>query len=223
MKTYRFITMLTVLILLCSCSSDNNNLVTDDTEVKTSLDINTKNGSKSLSNLFETGPTVRCTGECTSDTNSKFGCVVNFSFDTPHLVRCACEGCAMTITTDLSNGLVEYSEIAETGFLIDLGNYIHDEYNVTDVYAESIRLFQAGDSYVVSIEFYDLEDKLQSVSLQMNLDFGNKFIIDCRGDCNEPSEMCSEYFNMNTGEASCTCAGSCNMTVTQVPDTGLTR
>jgi len=211
MKTLKFLAASLLIMTFAACEKS----ATLDSD----LDKQNTNPTENIQYAqTSAGVKVECTGsECTDGTE---GCWMSHHLPT-NTVNC-CEGCSMVITMGvasvLDEDLLDHIEHVQGNF----EDYVESNYPNADVGVNTIEVTNFEDEFVlIKYEYTNItEGFVSSVAYRVNFDQGavaNKFEIDCSGGCNSEGASCSESYNLNTGDVSCTCEGSCNMTVTQLP------
>lgn len=167
------------------------------------------------------GVKVECNSSCTQ---SQEECRINGTYSGgTHTLTCSCEGCTMVITNGIApmmdQELLAHVEHVEANY----HDYLNQNYGSDEITTHAVEVVNFEDEFVY-IQF-DYTNQTQgeesSVAYKVTFDqaaaVANKFEIDCSGGCTDENSTCRENFNVNTGSASCTCEGSCTMTVTQLP------
>lgn len=211
MKTIKFLAVCLMAAALSACEKQN--------PVQADPDSVSTNPSSDVQYAQASGGVkTECTGEvCTDGTQ---GCWMNWDVNT-NILTC-CEGCSMVITTgiasNLDQGLTEYIGETEPHF----AEYVQVNYGQDLISVNSIEVVNYESEFLlVKYEYTNIAQGFESsVAYRLDLDqaaaVANKFEIDCSGGCTNQEASCSESFNLNTGDVSCTCEGSCNMVVTQL-------
>lgn len=181
---------------------------------------NVSNDKEKTQKAITAGVTATCTGGGCTDGGA---CKMTLS-TSPYYIEC-CAGCSMTITAiagyAYDASLEDYLEYIPE----NLNDYFTGNYgasydvviNNTDIYKPA-----SGDVYIFVDYTENSTGDQSSVSFILEFDdqaeLSKKQQIDCSGSCNEPSESCRERYYPSTGGVECTCEGSCNMVVTELPN-----
>jgi|GEM_PF-1253110 len=213
MKTIKLIGALVLVLAMASCQK-NDSLPTSNEKSVDQMEVVQYAEATS-------GVKVECNGSCTG---SEETCRLNGTYSGGvNTIVCSCEGCTMVITMGmapvLDQDLLDNVEHVESHY----EDYIENTYQNDEVSTNTIEVVNFQDDYVLIKYEYtnETEEFDSSVAFKVAFDnqgaVANKFVIDCSGGCSGEGESCAENFNVNTGNVSCTCEGSCNMTVTQLP------
>lgn len=138
--------------------------------------------------------------------------------------ECPCEDCFMVITnsygqfTSASHTFTD-ANIEETYYDAFI-TYLTDTFQTADVAIASISLFYQDEYEFLAIEYYaPVSNQLCTVLYVDNPNIAGSppdIEIDCSGGCSSPSETCRERYILSTGDAECTCEGSCKMKVKNI-------
>jgi hypothetical protein len=225
MRTLLKLFYLFALISFFSCSDEvetvakgNSGDSTNQNElINESAPLNTHSQSEISYDFYLGGTSVLCKGECEGGEAQACGTRWDLRKQTK---TCTCESCYMDITID--NGLyaetANISSLYELNVIQEISAYILNEYFVEDdtVLVEEFKGFATSSNYILQVKFRDANGQLQSVAHSISIDNDKRFLIDCKGPCDDAEGICTEQFNLITGVATCTCEGGCNMTVTPV-------
>lgn len=214
MKNYLSqISIISILVLLFSCTDDNINENELELENK-SMSYEKFIASNEFKDNISRGVQMSCSGSC--------GCQVILNIETSQ-ARCSCGDCAMTITldpignkTNTSNTNLDYykSYILSNSFFLKTNKIgmqsISKNYNIKNISFSEIVYFESDLGQFITYVFIDGNGQKQTVSYSHDYSTDKSFEIDCKGSCD-----CREQYDLINHVASCSCS-SCTMTVTEV-------
>jgi hypothetical protein len=224
MKTKLIIIALLSAFIFTACEKEENkNLNSENHSVKKkSVDVNYNkaNGATSAYKIYCGGTCDGSGGEC-----HLVGTVGNG--DVPTIVSCSCEGCAMH-----SEGIASLPLNAQLVSNLEYVNEDFDDYSSSTYPNQSVTIssvsFYEFNINKVFVQFeYIIEDVSVEGDVSFILEYNSNYsslikktIVDCAGGCDDEGKTCRESFNTGSGEIACTCQGTCEMTITEVPTGG---
>ena len=212
--------VLSAMISITACKKEGGKLLSDAKQ-KSSAGIKQKDTkSKSIAAVIA-GIEVSCSGTCDG---SEEVCHLTRTMGEVTTVDCHCEGCTMEVSTiaDLSSDL---SLLSNLDFVWDdFNSYLDSIYPLEDIEVSSISIFELqSGSIITQIDYLNSTSTIDE-NLTYKLDFDSKqqidkkTRIDCSGGCDAAGLRCREQINVDSGDVSCTCEGSCAMTIETIPN-----
>lgn len=218
MKKVKLFLLITITLML-SCNEVTEKFINSKIEIGEGIP------TKTLANSSEeiTDYSITCSGTC--DDGNYCGLSFTNSPEGEMEILCRCEDCVMQIafdnpTTEEQKQMIFNNFSTKYLFLTELDNYMEEYYSGLIYNILSIEVSELGNSYSI-LYFIETENNEEISIMYANYfvgdsDYDNRFQIDCNGSCDDPNKTCREKFNLVTGEAECTCEGSCKMTVTDL-------
>lgn len=154
---------------------------------------------------------ITCTGTCDNGESCRIGTVGGSG-----IWKCDCEGCKLVIHIPDGTKMSEKEFMKELSnrdlFLNQLNAFVMKKFDTRDYGIERIKYTSLDkENYYISYEIITDDGQTESVIYAVKSDSSDAapvtYEIDCTGSCDDPSEICAEQFNLNTGIASCTCEG----------------
>lgn len=158
---------------------------------------------------------ITCTGTCQPNEHPdprESTCEAMLYDGNTGTIECPCTGCVMQVSNQLTR-VVPYV----TYFNEHLVSKIGTSSNVI-LYAVEIEDYTNTESVLFE---YRIPNSTERGTVMYISKFnaagertGPTIEIDCSGGCNNATETCRERYILSTGDAECTCEGTCKMTVT---------
>lgn len=136
----------------------------------------------------------------------------------PGVIRCSCEGCAMSVTTKPAGRNLK-SKLDMPKIYNHFLDYIERIHGSAD--HRVLKYKQSFEKEYELIEIvYKTFDSEEVFSLVFYSDFrkgAGTVLVDCSGSCDSESEKCVEHYNASTGNIFCGCeSDGCKMTVERI-------
>ena len=219
----KIITICLTGLVITSCNkTDEINTIKNNTE-NTTLQSKTKNRQDKSSGVAAAYH-VYCSGTCENESGEECHLTGTLGDGSePTIVQCHCEGCTMNYSSVASLPL-DAKLINNIDFVMeDIDSYFTENYPIESLVISSVIFYKLVNNFVViQVDYNNSTSTINDeITYQLEFDIEGELVkkteIDCSGGCNSQGETCRESFNTGNGEVSCTCEGSCIMTLTEVP------